>query len=339
MAVLEEIADQPACARGDHHRVRLGQGLQAGGQVRRFADDRLFLRRAFADQIADNHQPGGDPDARLQLDGLDVEATHRIDRAQPRSHRPLGVVLMRLRVAEIDQYAVAHVPGDKTIALGDFCGDSAVIRGDDLAQILGIKLRGECGRADQVAEHHGELPALRGRVTRGGLRCGNNLAAQHGDCRQQFAPMPDEADAEVLEVVGGQLRQYRDVDRVFAKRLFVFLHAEAVEPGCNVHARPPRRVRRCAGLPYRRLRSAREKSARRVAGEGHAVHHAAKAVIIVDRVVLGAAIVPEGERTDLPAKAAGEFRALLMGEQIIQQRGALRLAHVLEAHRVAGIDV
>ena len=38
-----------------------------GGEVRRLTDDRLVLRRAFADQIADDHQPGGDPDARLEL--------------------------------------------------------------------------------------------------------------------------------------------------------------------------------------------------------------------------------------------------------------------------------
>ena len=60
IAVLEEIADQPARARGDDDRVRLGQGLQTGGEVRCFADDRLFLRRSFANQIADDHQPGGD---------------------------------------------------------------------------------------------------------------------------------------------------------------------------------------------------------------------------------------------------------------------------------------
>ena len=103
IAVLEEIADQPARARGDDDRVRLGQGLQPGGEVRRLADDRLLLRRAFADQIADDHQPGGDPDARLQLDGFDIEATDSVDDAQPRPDRPLGIVLMRSRVAEIDQ--------------------------------------------------------------------------------------------------------------------------------------------------------------------------------------------------------------------------------------------
>ena len=140
----------------------LGQGLQTGGEVRRLADDRLLLRRSCADQIADDDQPGGDADARLQLDRFDIEAADSVDRAQPRAHRPLGVVLMRLRVAEIDQHAVAHVPGDKAVEPGDHLGDRAVIRGDDLAQILGIEPRRERGRADQVAEHHRQLPAFRG---------------------------------------------------------------------------------------------------------------------------------------------------------------------------------
>jgi hypothetical protein len=44
---------------GDDDRVRRGQGLQSGGEVGRLADDRLFLHRALADQVADHHQPGG----------------------------------------------------------------------------------------------------------------------------------------------------------------------------------------------------------------------------------------------------------------------------------------
>jgi hypothetical protein len=159
-AVLEEIADQPARTRGDDDLVRLGQRLQTGGEVRCFPDDRLLLRRALADQIADDYQPGGDPDTRLELDGFDIEATDSVDRAQPRPDRPLGVVLMRLRVAEIDQYAVAHVPGHEAIEPGDDLGNGTVIRSDDLAQILGIEARREPGRANQIAEHHRQLPAL-----------------------------------------------------------------------------------------------------------------------------------------------------------------------------------
>jgi hypothetical protein len=83
--------------------------LQTGGEVGRFADDRLFLRRALADQIADDHQSGGDADARLELDGFDIEPTDGIDHAQPRADRALGVVLMCPRVAEINQNTVAHI--------------------------------------------------------------------------------------------------------------------------------------------------------------------------------------------------------------------------------------
>ena len=61
--------------------------------------------------------------------------------AQPGPDRPLGIVLMRLRVAEIDQHAVAHVLGDKAVEPGDDLGDGAVIGADDLAQILGIEPR------------------------------------------------------------------------------------------------------------------------------------------------------------------------------------------------------
>src|SRR5215831_14378755 len=55
--VFEQIANQPACARGNDDGIWLGQRLQPGGEVWRLADNRLFLRRAVADQIAHDHQP------------------------------------------------------------------------------------------------------------------------------------------------------------------------------------------------------------------------------------------------------------------------------------------
>jgi hypothetical protein len=64
------------------------------------------------------------------------------------------------RVAEVDQDAVAHVFGDKAVELADRFGDSAMIRSDDLAQILRIEPRRKRGRVDEVAEHHRELPPL-----------------------------------------------------------------------------------------------------------------------------------------------------------------------------------
>src|SRR5215469_9208981 len=67
---------------------------------------------------------------------------------------------MRLRVAEINQHAVAHVPTDEAVERGDHPGNGPVICGDDLAQILGIEPRRERRRADHIAEHHRELAAF-----------------------------------------------------------------------------------------------------------------------------------------------------------------------------------
>jgi hypothetical protein len=100
-------------------RIRLGRGLQTGGEVRRFADNRLFLRRALADQITDDYHPSGNSNPRLQLDGFDIEVTDSVDDPQPRTHRALGIVLMRPRVAEVDQNAVAHILGDKPVEAPD----------------------------------------------------------------------------------------------------------------------------------------------------------------------------------------------------------------------------
>jgi hypothetical protein len=115
--------------------------LEARGEVRCLADDRLFLRRAFADQIANDHEPGGYPNARFRLDGFDIEAADSVDDAEPRPDRPLGIALMRPRIAELNQDAVAHVFGDKSVEPGDDFSDGAVIGADDLAQILGVKPR------------------------------------------------------------------------------------------------------------------------------------------------------------------------------------------------------
>ena len=44
--------------------------------------------------------------------------------------------------------------------LADHIGDGAVIGGDNLAQLLGIEPCRKRGRADEIAEHHGQLAPL-----------------------------------------------------------------------------------------------------------------------------------------------------------------------------------
>ena len=73
------------------------------------------------------------------------------DHREPGPDATLGVVLMRLRIDEINQDTVAHVFGDKPRAAADRVGDGAVIGADNLAKILGVEAGRERGRADTMA--------------------------------------------------------------------------------------------------------------------------------------------------------------------------------------------
>src|SRR5215472_5282641 len=185
---------------------------------------------------------------RLQLDGFDIETANGVDQTESSPHRPLGVVLVGARIAEIDENAVAHVLRDKSIEAADDIGDSAVIGGDDLAVILGIEARGERGRADEIVEHHRQLaafrlcphpslPRSRGRVREGALRGRRHLGAERRDDVEQPPTMADQVDAEILQVLGCQARQYPCVDLVRAECRLVLLEPELPQPARNIHRR------------------------------------------------------------------------------------------------------
>ena len=66
---------------------------------------------------------------------------------------------------------------------------------------------------------------------------------------------------------------------------------------------------------------------------------AAKAVVVVERVVLDAAVVPQRQRAGLPAETAGEFGPRLVREEEVEQRRAFGLGHPGKAERVAALDI
>ncbi len=180
-AQAEHIAEQPAGRCWDDDRPRLGQRLQSRRQVRRLADHRLLLCGTFADEIADHHEAGGDADAHLELAASGrVEPSDIGDDVEAGAHRPLGIVFVGLRIAEVNQHAVAHVFGDETVEAAHCLGDRPVIGADHLAQLFEVEPRRQRRRADQVAEHHRQLPALRAIDASGGrsgYRQGDRLAA------------------------------------------------------------------------------------------------------------------------------------------------------------------
>ncbi len=134
--------------------------LQPGGQVGRLADHGLLLRGTLADQLADHDEAGGDADPAGERRVAGAEPPDRSDNRQPGANRPLGLVLVRHRPAEIGQHAVAHELRDMALEARDLAGDGVLVGAQHRAHLLRVEPLGKRGRADQIDEHHGQLAAL-----------------------------------------------------------------------------------------------------------------------------------------------------------------------------------
>ena len=221
--------------------------LQARREVRRLADDAALLRLARSDQVADHDQPGRDADTGLQR-SAGLQRCHRRDQLQPRPHRPLGVVLMRLRIAEIHQHAVAHVLRHEPAEALHGLGDAFLIGRNDLAQVLRVHAGGERRRADQVREHHRDLAALGGvleadavdcrrcrRVARLAFASARSAAMASSSLRRcPRAPTPSSFRSSAVRLGRTVL-----VNLVLAECRLIPFEAKAPQPNPDVHVASP----------------------------------------------------------------------------------------------------
>jgi hypothetical protein len=159
-AQREQVADELAGEFADDHRARLGHGLQARGEVGGVADDRLLPGRALADQIADNHETRGDPDAAGERLSAAAQPRHRGHDREAGAHGPLGLVLVRPGPAEVRQDAVAHKLGDIALEAPNLARYRVLVGPQHVPHLLGIEARRQRGRAHQIDQHHGQLTAL-----------------------------------------------------------------------------------------------------------------------------------------------------------------------------------
>src|SRR5436305_1494790 len=107
VAQKEKVAKQPARRFGYNDRIGLGQGLEASCKVGCVADHGMLPQAVLAAEVADHHQAGGDSNAdRKRFSGARLEPHDSRNDIKRRSHGPLGVVLMRARIAEIGEYYV-----------------------------------------------------------------------------------------------------------------------------------------------------------------------------------------------------------------------------------------
>src|SRR5262249_56059836 len=103
----------------------------------RLAPCRLLLSRTRSDQVADHDDPCRNPDTSLQR-SVRLEPDYRRDQLQPRAHRPLGVVLMGLRIAEVHEDTVAHVFRDEAFEAAHNLRDAFLIPANDLPHALPV---------------------------------------------------------------------------------------------------------------------------------------------------------------------------------------------------------
>ena len=98
-------------------------------------------------QLGHDHEAGRDADPHAQPRAVGRgQPADRFDDLEAGPDRPLGVVLVRPRMPEAAEDAVAHDPDDRTVEAADLVPAGRLVRDHDLAQVLGIEaFRKACG--------------------------------------------------------------------------------------------------------------------------------------------------------------------------------------------------
>src|SRR6516225_6381352 len=137
IAHLEQRAQQLARSGTDYHAIRRGDGLQPCREVRRLSNYAALLGLTFAREVADDDHAGLDADAqRWSLKAGQKRGV--LNNRETGPQRALDVALVRVRIAEIHQHAVAHVSRHETVETGDKSGDATMIGGHHIVEHLGI---------------------------------------------------------------------------------------------------------------------------------------------------------------------------------------------------------
>ena len=149
----------------DHEGARIGDLLEAGGEVRGLADDGVRVGSARRAHRGTDHEPGvdGDADPKVDAEAIPGLIGHRVEclkQVEAGSDGATGVVFVGDRVPEVHEDAVADVPRDVALVAPHHLVARALVAAQHLAHDFRIVVLAQRGRAHHVAEHDGELAAL-----------------------------------------------------------------------------------------------------------------------------------------------------------------------------------
>jgi hypothetical protein len=196
-------------------------------------------RTSRSEQVPDNDQPRRNADAGLKRYAR-LQGTYRCDQFEPCPDRPLGIVLMGLRIAKVHEDAVAQILCHEPIEAVHNLGDAFVIGRNNLAQVLWVHAGGERRRTDKVREHHRDLLALRGVC---GWASGRDGRCETGRlCTQskrtngfQELETSTTRKTHLAKMILREIVQDVGVDRILAEYRLVLCEAKAPQPTSEVH--------------------------------------------------------------------------------------------------------
>ena len=162
--------------RGTNHDLsRPSEPLEPGRQVGRFTRDCLWVRNSFADQVAHNHLSRCDAHTCLDFYFIiEFDTGNSTDGVERSPDGTLSLIFMSLGPTKIGEDAIAQKLGDVALVSGHGAGGGVLIPPHDITKIFRIKTPRKFRRADQVAEHYGQLSAFR--------RDALSTLALHGAC-------------------------------------------------------------------------------------------------------------------------------------------------------------
>ena len=113
---VEHPAHQPPGALTDHDTIGGGQSFEPGSNIRRLTEGQLLVPPSAPhlphdDWACVDPHPNGQSDPLLPFHAR-IQRLNRLENAQSCTYRPLRIIFMCLRKAEIDQQAIAKVLGD-----------------------------------------------------------------------------------------------------------------------------------------------------------------------------------------------------------------------------------
>src|SRR6266446_142090 len=159
--VLEDISREPLGPVRHDDRVGRREALHERSQVGCLSHGGSEAIGVVGPRRLDHNGPGGDTDSDRQPFGR-IENADRFNDIEGGAYRSLRVVLMRFGIAEVRHHAITEILGDVAVVALDSRRASTAIYAHHVAEIFWIQTFGQRGRADEIAEHHGELAPLGG---------------------------------------------------------------------------------------------------------------------------------------------------------------------------------